>query len=128
MKALVDEGTPVHLVWILQCIYFGQYGEVAGGMRQSGKFNITQAVRQGCVLTPRLFCSVLQWAMGEWKAAVRKMDGGPNLLDLCFADDILIFAQSRVEAGNFLDGLVTQLDRVGLILHPQKKMVITNEA
>ena len=34
--ALVDEGIPVHLVWILQCVYFGVYfgqcGEVVGEM------------------------------------------------------------------------------------------------
>ena len=131
--ALVDEGIPVHLVWILQCVYFGQCGEVVGEMGQSRKFNITGGVRQGCVLSPRLFCAVLQWAMREWRAEVGNMgfnlmDGGPNLFDLRFADDILIFAQSRVEAGNLLDALVKQLDRVGLLLDPEKTMVITNEA
>ena len=98
-------------------MYFGQCGEVVGEMGQSRKFNITGGVRQGCALSPRLFCAVLQWAMREWRAEVGNMgfnlmDGGPNLLDLRFADDILIFAQSRVEAGNLLDALVKQLDRV----------------
>ena len=46
------------------------------------------------------------------------MDGGPNLLDLRLADDIVIFAQSRLETGNLLDALVKQLDRVGLLLNP----------
>ena len=55
------------------------------------------------------------------------MDGGPNMLDLRFADDILIFAQSRVETGYLLDALVKQLDSVGLLLNPEKTMVITNE-
>ena len=101
-------------------------------MGQSRKFNIKGGVQQGCVLSPRLFCAVLQWAMREWRAAVGNMgfnlmDGGPNLLDLRFADDILIFAQSRVEAGNFLDAVVKQLDRVGLLLNVEKTIVITNE-
>ena len=113
-------------------MYFGQCGEVVGKKGQSRKFNITGGVRQGCVLSPRLFCAVLQWAMREWRAEVGNMgfilmDGGPNLLDLRFADDILIFAQSRVEAGNLLDALVKQLGRVGLLLNPEKIMVITNE-
>ena len=30
------------------------------------------------------------------------VDGGPDFFDLLFADDIAIFAQSRVEAGNVL--------------------------
>ena len=132
-RALVDEGIPDHLVWILQCVYFGQCGEVVAHLGQSRKFNIKGGVRQGCVLSPRLFCAVLQWAMREWRAAVGNMgfnlmDGGPNLLDLRFADDILIFAQSRVEAGNLLDALVKQLDRVGLLLNLEKTIVITNEA
>ena len=86
------------------------------------------------MLSPRLFCAVLQWAMREWRAEVETnigfnlMDGGPNLLDSRFADDILVFAQSRVEAGSLLDALVKLLDRVGLLLNPRKTMVITNEA
>ena len=110
--ALVDEEIPIHLVWILQCVYFRQCGEVVG--------DIGGATRQGCVLNPRLFCSVLQWPMREWRAEVGNvgfnlMDGGPNLLDVRFADDILAFGRSRVEAGNLLDALVKDLDRVGLL-------------
>ena len=37
------------------------------------------------------------------------MDGGPNLFDLCFADDILIFARSRHELGHLIDSLMIQL-------------------
>ena len=61
----------------------------------------------------------LQWAMREWRAEVGNvgfnlMDGVPTLLDLRFADDLLIFAQSRMEAGSLGDALVKQLVRVGL--------------
>ena len=51
-----------------------------------------------------------------------------NLLDLRFADDILVFGRSRVEVGNLLDTLVKHLDRVGLLLNTDKTVVITNEA
>ena len=78
-RALVEEGIPDHLVWILQCVYFGQCGEVVADLGQSRKFNIKGGVRQGCVLSPRLFCAVLQWAMREWRAAVGNM--GFNLMD-----------------------------------------------
>ena len=66
------------------------------------RFNITGGVPQGCMLSPRLFFSILHWAMREWEAEVGKtgfnlMDGSPNLLDLRFADDILVFGRSRVE-------------------------------
>ena len=35
--------------------------------------------------------------MDEEADVGKMMDGHPNFLDLCFADDIIIFAQSRVE-------------------------------
>ena len=38
------------------------------------------------------------------------------------------FLGGRVEAGNLLDALVKQLDRVGLLLDTDKTVVITNEA
>ena len=71
--------------------------------------------------------------MRELRAAVGNMGfnlvgGGPNLLDLRFADDILIFAQSRVEASNLLDALLNQLDRVRSLLNVEKTIVVTNEA
>ena len=112
-EVLVDERIPDHLIWILQCVYFGQCGEVVNDMGQSRKFNITRDVRQGCVLSPRLFCAVLQWAMREWSAEVGNigfnlMDGGSNLLDLRLPDEMLFFAIARVEAGNLLGALVNQ--------------------
>ena len=107
----LDEEHLVHLVWILQCVYFGPSGEALGDTGQSKKFNTTGSVRQGCVQSPRLICAVLQRTMREWRAQVGSVgfnliDGGPNLFDLRFADDFLIFAQSRVEIGNLLGALV----------------------
>ena len=86
-------------------MYYGQHGEIVSDFGQDDQFPITGGVRQGCVLSPRLFCAVLEFAMRKWRHAVGQagidlMDGGPNLLDLRFADDILIFARSRQELGH----------------------------
>ena len=52
------------------------------------------------VLSPRLFCAALELAMSEWRAA--NPQGGIDfanvlvgLLDLRFADDVLIFANTK---------------------------------
>ena len=58
---------------------------------------------------------------------INLMDGAPNLLVLRFADGVLIFVHSRMETGSLLGALVKQLDRVGLLLNPEKIIVITNE-
>ena len=67
-------------------------------------------MRQGCVLSPRLFCAVLQFAMRKWRLKVGDLgfdllDGMPHLIDLRFADDILFFARSALEVGKLLDSL-----------------------
>ena len=90
-------------------------------------------MRQGCVLSPRLFCSVLQLAMEEWRCDVSHTgldvgDGGPPLLDLRFADDILLFAGSAEQLGYMLDKLVTSLEKVGLKLNAAKTKALTTQA
>ena len=95
--ALHDHGISEHLVWILQLIYSNQSGEVQGEHSNSDLFPIHAGVRQGCVLSPRLFCSVLQWGMSAWRRNAETKGCGfdfgdtmPSLLDLRFADDILL--------------------------------------
>ena len=44
-------------------------------------------------------------------------DGLPNLMELRFADDILLFANSGPEGAQLLDKLITAVGRAGLILN-----------
>ena len=88
----------MHLIWILQCVYFGQTGVVREHDTDSCRFNIRGGVCQGCVLSPHLFSSVLEIALSSWRAKMAAEglsleDGLKPLLDLRFADDILFFAQ-----------------------------------
>ena len=55
-------------------------------------------------------------------------DGQPALLDLRFADDILLFAKSNAEAVSLLHDLATVLSQVGMTLNASKTVVLTNEA
>lgn len=53
-------------------------------------------MRQGCVLSRRLFSSVLEMAFAGWRASVEGFGldlyaGGPALVDFMFADDILFY-------------------------------------
>ena len=80
------------MVWILQCLYHDQVGTVRGSSGTSRPFDIRQGVRQGCVLSPRLFACVLQRALRSWRARVEHYgldfeDGMAPLLDLRFADE-----------------------------------------
>ena len=68
--ALREHGVSDHLVWLLQCLYHRQTGEVRGSSGNSRTFGIHSGVRQACVLSPRLFSSALQWAMATWRITV----------------------------------------------------------
>ena len=124
-RALSQQGISDHMIWTLQNLYKNQTGQIAGTNESSRLFDIKRGVRQGCVVSPRLFCAVLEMAMGVWRGRDGRLglglgDGGPTLLDLRFADDILIFATTYIDAGLLLDELVTCLSHVGLILNTDK--------
>ena len=87
--------------------------------------HILSGVRQGCVLSPRLSCAAIELAMSEWRLAnphggVDFGDAMPRVLDLRFADDILIFANTKEEVQNLLDSSVRHLATAGLVLNTSK--------
>ena len=70
-------------------------------------FNIRGGVRQGYVLSPRLFSCVLEVTLGCWRrkvgtAGVDFQDGMRTLLALRFADDLLLFAKKFQENNVFV--------------------------
>ena len=132
-EALRRQNISNQLIWILQCLYHNQTGVVRDGAGDSRTFDIFSGVRQGCVLSPRLFCAALEVAMSEWRLAnphggVDLGDAMPRLLDLRFADDILIFANTKEEVQNLLDSLVRHLATAGLVLNTSKTVALTTEA
>ena len=61
--ALMQHGVSQHLVWILECIYYGQSGKTREHFVNSRELRIRGGVRQGPALSPKLFCAVLEIAM-----------------------------------------------------------------
>ncbi len=132
--ALAACGISAHLVWALQCLYAGQTGLVCGSnYTESSEFNINAGVRQGCILSPRLFSAALQFHMSAWRQQVNHVginleDGYQSLLDLRLADDVLLFATSSCDICTLLDALVDHLGQAGLKLNLDKTVVLTNTA
>ena len=92
-------------------------------------------MRQGCVVSPKLFSALLHWAMSKWRAWAAGRSSGfdlgddlPPLLDLRFADGTLTFARSSHEIMMLLDKLVEFLGDAGLKLHAEKTVLITTQA
>ena len=63
-RALSEQGLSEHMIWMIQNLYRNQQGQVVGSNGCSRSFDIHGGVRQGCVLSPRLFCSVLVVSAG----------------------------------------------------------------
>ena len=133
--ALQAHGVSDHLVWTMQNLYTGQLGQIQGDTGDTRVFPITAGVRQGCVLSPRLFTAILQWAMHKWRQRMENSacgidleDGDAKLLDLRFADDLLLFARTKFEAIFMLETLMEELAYVGLCLNAGKTVALTNEA
>ena len=93
------------MVWLLETLYADQRGQVMGQLNDvSDDFEISAGVRQGCVLSPRLFCAALQEAMRSRRDAEERnglnLQGGlQHLLGLRFADDILLFCGNVAQMG-----------------------------
>ena len=127
------QGVSLHLTWLLQIVHHNQEGVVRGDSSTSRWFNIFWEVRQGCVLSPRLFRAVLQTVLSEWRQSVASFgldfgDGLPELLDLGFAEDLPLFARSAQDAAKLLDDLVRCCSGVGLRLNVTKTKIVTSEA
>ena len=131
-EALRLHGASPHLIWLPQMTFANQKGQVVSNTGTNHEFDICAGVRQGCVLSPRLFCSVLQLAMDRWRNQVEHFclnleDGMSHLLDLRCSDDISLFRESAQAVGNMLDTLVTCLGQVGLKLNASKTKVLTTQ-
>ena len=68
----------------------------------------------------------------KWRAQLNDVgynfqDRGVSLLDLRFADDVLIFAKSYEEIGHVLDVLVDALRQVGLVLNAGRIKNLTTQ-
>ena len=131
--ALKQHDVSQHIIWILQGLYHDQSGQVHDVSGSSREFYIKGSVRQGCVLSPRLFCSILQIALKIGRGRVEHVgidldDDMKLLLDLRFADDFLLFANTAADAAFQLDEICAALGTVRLILNSAKIKVLTSES
>ena len=67
-KILQEMGIPVHLTYFLRNMYVGQEATVRIGHGITDWFQIGQGVRQGCIWSPCLFNSYVEYIMRkDWK-------------------------------------------------------------
>ena len=97
-KILEEMGLPDHLTCLLRNLYAGQEATVRTGHGTTNWFQIEKGVRQGCVLSPRLFKSYAEYIRRNAKldeAQARIKIAQRNIKSLRYADDTTLMADSE---------------------------------
>ncbi|CAH2085381.1 unnamed protein product [Euphydryas editha] len=89
--------------------------------------HVQRGVRQGDVISPKLFTAALEdvFKLMEWKGRGINING-EHLSHLRFADDIVILAESLEELGIMLSDLNSASQRVGLKMNMDKTKIMSN--
>ena len=93
-------GIPDHLTCLLRTLYAGEEETVRAGHGTADWFQIGKGVRQGCILSPRLFNLYAEYIMrntGLKKAQAGIKISGRNINNLRYADDTTLMAESKGE-------------------------------
>ena len=111
--ALAEQGVSRDYLALLASLYSDQVGIVHGGC----KFKIQRGVKQGDIISPKLFNAGLETAIRRWKARLNHYGlllqrGSERLTNVRYADDLMIYAKSPAELCEMMELLVEDLCRL----------------
>ena len=110
-------------------LYAGQEAPVRTGHGTTDWFQIGKGVRQGCILSPRLFNFYADYIMrntGLEEAQARINIAGRNINNLSYADDPTLMAESEEELKSLLMKVKEETEKVGLKLNIQKTKIMAS--
>ena len=122
-------GIPDHLTFILRNLYAGQEATVITGHGRTDWFQIGKGVRQGCILSPRLFNLYAEYILrntGLEEAQAGIKIAGRNINSLGYADDTTLMAESEEELKNLLMKVKEESEKVGLKLNIQETEIMAS--
>ena len=126
-KIMRHYGVPERFVKVVTDLHDGTHCKVMVDGSLSDAFEVKSGVIQGGILSPLLFVMVIDYVM---KRVVRETDEGivwregRKLVDLDYADDIVLISESPEGIQRVLDCLVREGDKVGLVINCAKTEMI----
>ena len=126
-KVLRHYGVPEWLAKLIEDLHEGTFCKVMVDGTLNDAFEVKSGVIQGGILSPLLFVMVIDYVMR--KVAVETNAGivwkdGRKLVDLDYADDIVLISEGTDEMQRILDCLVEEGKKVGLIINCSKTEII----
>ena len=122
-------GIPDHLTCLLRNLYAGKEATVRTRHVTTDWFQIGKGVRQGCILSPRLFNlyaeNIISSAGLEEAQAGIKI-AGRNINKLRYAEDTTLIAESEEELKSLLMKVNEQSEKVGLKLNIKKTKIMAS--
>ena len=131
LTTLVNEGMPLKFVNIIHSLYSQTRGRVRVYGELSKSFLTTSGVRQGCPLSPFLFNIVMDVVMMRALQGLQNPGvhffNGENIVDLEYADDIVLLFEDETEGQAFLDRLSEVVLCFGMRFAPNKCKVLLQD-
>ena len=115
-KILKEMGIPEHLTCLLRNLYAGQEATVRTGHGTTDWFQIRKGVCQSCILSSCLFNLYAEYIMRnaqleEAQAGIKI--AGRNIINLRYADDTTLMAESEEELKSLLMKVKEESEEVG---------------
>ncbi|XP_072943439.1 uncharacterized protein [Epargyreus clarus] len=114
---------------VLKCMYKAASMTIRLHDRSTNPIQVQRGVRQGDVLSPKLFTAALEdvFKLMEWKGFVNIINiDGEYITHLRFVDDIVIMAESLEDLNTMLNDLCGASQRVGLKMNMDKTKIMSN--
>ena len=112
---------------VLKCLYKNATMSVRLQDQTSKPILLQRGVRQGDVISPKLFTAALEdvFKVLEWRGRGINING-EYITHLRFADDIVVMAETTEELSTMLGDLSRASERVGLKMNMDKTKVMVN--
>ena len=126
---LESRGLPDKIVNLIENMYEGTNSKVRVSGRISPQFDVRTGVKQGALLSPLLFNTVLDHVMIETMRGCRGiwLDPHTHVTDLDYADDAALIADSVEDMQEMINRLVSAAHTAGLVLSVEKTKVMRSD-
>ena len=122
-------GIPDHLTCLLRNLYAGQEATVRTGHGTIHWLQIGKGVCHGCILSPCLFNLYAEYIMrnaGLDGAQAGIKTAGRHIMNLKYADDITLMAESEEELKSRFMKMQKESEKVGLKFNIQKTKIMAS--